>query len=181
MDHPTSGRIGVGWRVGRKLQPLNGDRQLAACPSTSEGTARQIFPPGDAGPQEPIRWTRPASEPSWARAGRETDRPPCGTVGDAGRGRRSQPAAARQDVWLSASTNRVSPGPQFPQQHDAVLQPLSQPPVDVLGVGVQLRSPWRPRLGVHRLRRVQILEHRVAGKAQPRGIARAEWPRPCIS
>ena len=59
LDHPAGGQVGVGWRVGRKLQPLNGDRQLAACPSTSEGTARQIFPPGDAGPQEPIRWTRP--------------------------------------------------------------------------------------------------------------------------
>ena len=42
----------------------------------------------------------------------------------------------------------VSPGPQFPQQHDAVLQPLRQPPVDALRVWVQLRSPvaaaaWR--------------------------------------
>ena len=30
LDHPAGGRVAVGWRVGRKLQPLNGDRLLAA-------------------------------------------------------------------------------------------------------------------------------------------------------
>ena len=38
--------------------------------------------------------------------------------------------------------------------------------VNVLGIRVQYRSPWRSRLGPHGVRRPQVLEHRVAGQAQ---------------
>ena len=46
-------------------------------------------------------------------------------------------------------------------QRHAVFQPLRHPPVDVLGVRIQLRPSWWPRLRPHGLRRLQIPAHRV--------------------
>ena len=46
----------------------------------------------------------------------------------------------------------VALAPNLPLQHHAVLQTLSHPPVYVLGVGGQLRSPQQSRLRHYRLR-----------------------------
>ena len=44
--------------------------------------------------------------------------------------------------------------------------PSGHPPVDMLGVGVQLRPSRRPRLGTHGLRGLQVPAYRVAGHVQ---------------
>ena len=60
----------------------------------------------------------------------------------------------------------VPQGPDLPVQHPAILQPFRHPPVDMLGVGVQLRPPRRPRPGTHGLRGLQVPAYRVAGHVQ---------------
>ncbi len=60
----------------------------------------------------------------------------------------------------------VAPFTQLPVQHDAVVQTLPQPAVDVAGVGVQLGRPRRSLLRLRHSRRPQILAHRVPGDAQ---------------
>ena len=60
----------------------------------------------------------------------------------------------------------VPQGPDLPVQHPAILQAFRHPPVDMLGVGVQLRPPRRPRPGTHGLRGLQVPAHRVAGHVQ---------------
>ena len=51
-------------------------------------------------------------------------------------GVRTPPPAGAYVLHKGRVAPLVSPGPQLPQQHDAVLQPFGHPPVDVLGVGV---------------------------------------------
>ena len=60
----------------------------------------------------------------------------------------------------------VPQGPDLPVQHPAILQPFRHPPVDMLGVGVQLRPSRRPRPGTHGLRGLQVPAYRVAGHVQ---------------
>ena len=57
----------------------------------------------------------------------------------------------------------------LPQQHSAILQPLGNSVVNVVGVWVQPGAPQGPRLRCQRLRRVQVLEHRITGQSQPLG------------
>ena len=58
---------------------------------------------------------------------------------------------------------------QLPLQHHAVLQSLRKPTVNVIRIGVQLGGSPLPGLGQNRLRGVQVLADRIAGKAQPLG------------
>ena len=52
LDHPTGGRVGVGW----KLQPRHGAWPGGSLPQYPRGHRRgKALPPVDAGPQEPIR------------------------------------------------------------------------------------------------------------------------------
>ena len=61
--------------------------------------------------------------------------------------------AARPHVFRQDRVAAVVPQvAQLPQQHHAVFQPISQPPVNVLGVGIQLRPSSGSRLGPYRLR-----------------------------
>ena len=59
-----------------------------------------------------------------------------------------RPHVFRQDR-VAAVVPQVA---QLPQQHHAVFQPIPQPPVNVLGVGIQLRPSSGSRLGPYRLR-----------------------------
>ena len=67
--------------------------------------------------------------------------------------------------------------------------PFPHPPVDMLGVGVQLRPPRRPRPGPHGLRRLQNLPLRRQGyrrtvlrdTSSSWAIPRIERPAPFIS
>ena len=60
----------------------------------------------------------------------------------------------------------IAKSPQFPVQHNAVFQSFRHPPVDVPGVLVQLRPSQWPRFGPHRIRSLQVPEHRVPSQAQ---------------
>ena len=79
----------------------------------------------------------------------------------------------------------VPQGPDLSIQHPAILQPFPHPPVDMLGVGVQLRPPRRP----HGLRRLQNLPLRRQGyqrtvlrdTSSSWAIPRIERPAPFIS
>ena len=82
----------------------------------------------------------------------------------------------------------VPQGPDLSIQHPAILQPFPHPPVDMLGVGVQLRPPRR-RPGPHGLRRLQNLPLRRQGyrrtvlrdTSSSWAIPRIERPAPFIS
>ena len=86
---------------------------------------------------------------------------------------------ARRHVGLQdAIATVIAQGLELPVQHHAVFQPLGHPPVNVLGVSVQLRPPGRPVFRPHGLRRLQVSPHRISSDVQfpgdtPNGATRS--------
>ena len=86
------------------------------------------------------------------------------------RGLRLAAAAARSHVIRHRAIAACIPqATDLPQQHSTILQPLGNSVVNVVGVWVQPGAPQGPRLRYQRLRRVQVLEHRITGQSQPLG------------
>ena len=87
----------------------------------------------------------------------------------------------RADIPHHRRVAALVQGPDLPVQRPAILQPFRHPAVDMLGVGVQLRPPRRPRPGPHGLRGFRYLRTVLRDTSSSWAIPRTERPAPFIS